>query len=170
MRMTPPRMDALPENSVPNFLPMFRPAMQRKKVTTAMMMDAASAISQPYSEMVKPTERRRCWCYALHEQGTGTELGGLLGLLALDAVHQHLAADVAQQGQRDPRMNVSKDENSSTMVCTQIQPVMGITAWNTPKVPAILHMVSLPILGHADRLPWTPKTHPSPDLRPAGHC
>ena len=33
------------------------------------------------------------------------------------------------------------------MVCTQIQPVMGITAWNTPKVPAILHMVPLPILG-----------------------
>ena len=46
----------MPESSVPNFLPMFRPAMQRKKVTTAMMMDAASAIIQPYSEMVKPTE------------------------------------------------------------------------------------------------------------------
>ena len=50
-------MDALPESFVPNFLPMRRPAMQMKKVTTAMMSDAARAIRQPYSEMVKPTER-----------------------------------------------------------------------------------------------------------------
>ena len=46
MRMTPPRMDALPESSVPNFLPMFRPAMQRKKVTTAMMMPPAPSASR----------------------------------------------------------------------------------------------------------------------------
>ena len=57
IRMTPPRILALPESCVPNFLPMRRPAMQRMKVTTAMMIAAVSAISQPYSEMVKPTER-----------------------------------------------------------------------------------------------------------------
>ena len=57
MRMTPPRILALPESCVPNFLPMRKPAMQIKKVTTAMMMAAVSAINQPYSEMVKPTER-----------------------------------------------------------------------------------------------------------------
>jgi len=34
IRMTPPRIFALPESCVPNFLPMHRPAMQRKKVTT----------------------------------------------------------------------------------------------------------------------------------------
>ena len=57
MRMIPPSTEALPESLVPNFLPMRRPAMQRKKVTTAMMPEAVSAISQPYSAMVKPTER-----------------------------------------------------------------------------------------------------------------
>ena len=31
MRIMPPRMDALPESFVPNFLPMRRPAMQMKK-------------------------------------------------------------------------------------------------------------------------------------------
>ena len=40
---------------------------------------------------------------ALHEQCTGAELCGFFGFLAPDAIHKHLAADVAQQCQRDPR-------------------------------------------------------------------
>ena len=70
MRMMPPRMDALPESLVPNFLPMRRPAM--------------------------------------HEQCTRTQLCCFFGLFALDAIHQHFAADVAQQCQRDPRDELFK--------------------------------------------------------------
>ncbi len=130
MRMTPPRMDALPESLVPNFLPMRRPAMQMKEGDGRNDEGAASAISQPYSEMVKPTERASMLVATpCMNSAPGAELCGLLGLLALDAVHQHLAADVAQQDARAIHgMNVSKDENSSTMVCTQTQPVMGMTA------------------------------------------
>ena len=52
MRMTPPSTEALPESLVPNFLPMRRPAMQMKKVTTAMMSDAARVIvSVPFHEV-----------------------------------------------------------------------------------------------------------------------
>ena len=57
MRMTPPRTEALPESLVPNFLPMESPAAQMKKVTNAMMREQTSAMNQPYSEMVKPTDR-----------------------------------------------------------------------------------------------------------------
>ena len=47
---------ALPESLVPNFLPMARPASQMKKVTIATMREQTSAMNQPYSEMVKPTD------------------------------------------------------------------------------------------------------------------
>ena len=40
MRMIPPRIEALLENFVPNFLPITSPVMQIKKVITAMMRDA----------------------------------------------------------------------------------------------------------------------------------
>ena len=40
--------------------------------------------------------------HALHEEGTGAQRGGFLGFLAPDAIDQHLAADIAQQGKGDP--------------------------------------------------------------------
>lgn len=45
---------------------------------------------------------------ALHEQCTRTQLCGLFGLFALDAIHQHFAANIAQQSQRDPRDELFK--------------------------------------------------------------
>ncbi len=114
---------------MPNFLPMRKPAMQRMKVTTRNNDGSTSAISQPYSEMVKPTgEGIDAGSHTLHEQCSGAELRRLLGFLAPDAVQQHLAADVTQQCQRDPRDQGLKDANSSTMVCTHTQPIMGIAA------------------------------------------
>ena len=40
--------------------------------------------------------------HALHEEGTGAQLNGLLGLFAPDALQQHLAANVRQQNEGDP--------------------------------------------------------------------
>ena len=43
IRMTPPRMEALPARRVPNFLPMASPAIQMKNVTMPMMSDSTNA-------------------------------------------------------------------------------------------------------------------------------
>ena len=47
-----------------------------------------------------------------------------------DALDEHLAADVAQQDEGDPgdELFQSEREQASTMVWTQTQPVMGMTA------------------------------------------
>ena len=90
MRMMPPRMDALPESLVPNFLPMrsHQPAVFRNGKADGKSINAGS--------------------HALHEQCTRTQLCCFFGLFALDAIHQHFAADVAQQSQRDPRDELFK--------------------------------------------------------------
>lgn len=45
-RITPPRMEALLDSLVPNFLPMIRPPQQMAKVTTPMIRDSTRAASQ----------------------------------------------------------------------------------------------------------------------------
>ena len=100
MRMTPPSTEALPESLVPNFLPMRRPAMQRKKVTDGN--DAGSRQRHQPAILRNGKAHREgvnAGGHALHEEGTGTQRGGFLGLLAPDAIHQHLAADDSPAGQ-----------------------------------------------------------------------
>lgn len=52
-----------------------RPAIQRKKVTTAMMPEAVSAISQPYPAMAADREGINAGGHALHKEGTGDQRG-----------------------------------------------------------------------------------------------
>ena len=47
MRMTPPRMEALPAKTVPNLRPMSRPTVQMTKVTAAMMAAQTNAWTRP---------------------------------------------------------------------------------------------------------------------------
>ena len=47
---------ALLENTVPNFLPRISPKKQIKNVSTPIISAATTAISKPYSAIVKPTE------------------------------------------------------------------------------------------------------------------
>ena len=56
IKMAPPSTEALPARCVPKRRPITSPAVQITKVTAAMMPAHASAISGPYSAMVKPTD------------------------------------------------------------------------------------------------------------------
>ena len=76
MRMIPPRTEAFPASLVPNFLPMCRPAMQIKKVQQDEGVQLDSLLDVLFLHSVRADE---------HVQ-----------LLALDALHQHLSADVGQ--------------------------------------------------------------------------
>ena len=46
IKITPPKMLALPARRVPAVLPIFKPPMQIAKVTAAMIRDAARAVMQ----------------------------------------------------------------------------------------------------------------------------
>ena len=103
--------------------------MQRKKVTTAMMRDATNAISQPYSEMVKPTESASmlvatpCMNRAPALSSVASSASSPLMPSTSILPPMYPSRISAIHG-----MNVSKDENSSTMVCTHTQPAIGISA------------------------------------------
>ena len=98
MRMTPPRIEALSENFVPNFLPITNPAMQIKKVITAMMRDAVSAMTKPYSAMVKPTDK------ASMEVATPCTISvPKPSFVFSDSLNHHLSADKGKKYQGNPR-------------------------------------------------------------------
>ena len=100
----PPRMDALPESLVPNF---FADAQARHadKEGDHRNDERCRKCHQPAVFRNGEAHRKRinAGSHALHEQCTRTQLSCFFGLFALDAIHQHFAADVAQQSQRDPR-------------------------------------------------------------------
>ena len=119
----------MPESLVPNFLPMDRPASQMKNVTTAMMREQTRAISQPYSEMVKPTDSA-----SMLVATPCTKSAPALSSAASSASSPLMPSSSILPPMYPSRsnaihgMNCSKDENSSTMVWTQIQPAIGMIA------------------------------------------
>ena len=103
MRMIPPSTEALPESLVPELFADVQARIQRKKVTTAMMPEASQRHQPAILRNGKAhREGIDAGGHALHKEGTGTQRGGFLGFLAPDALDQHLAADIAQQGKGDP--------------------------------------------------------------------
>ena len=103
MRMTPPKILALPASLVPNFLPMNTPAKHRRKVTQPMMRHSVSAIKKVKSAMVKPTDRasREVAMPGGKSAAMPTAVFSVLPLVA-DALEKHLPADEGEQDERDP--------------------------------------------------------------------
>ena len=98
-------------------------------MTAAMITDAASAIVQSYSEMVKPTERASM-LVATPCTKRAPALSSMASSVSSPLMPSNsiLPPMYASRMRAIQGMNISKDENSSTMVWTQTQPVMGMTA------------------------------------------
>lgn len=56
IKITPPKIPALPENFIPTFLPIIIPKRQIINVTTAIIKTQIKAEDKSYSEIVNPTE------------------------------------------------------------------------------------------------------------------
>ena len=77
----PPKIWALFERTVPNFLPMSKPNIQIINVTTAIMSAAAKAIFKSYSAMTKPSDKLYLSYAAMNGEGKSIRPSYLIGTL-----------------------------------------------------------------------------------------
>ena len=134
---------------MPIFLPISSPAPQTANVTAEMISEAASAAAQSYAAIVKPTESASMdVATPCRKSAPGVSRG-------------------AAQSSRPPRSPSStilppipssrisaiqgtafwKERKISTMVRTQTQPVIGISAWKKAYTPATAHPRRTPMRG-----------------------
>ena len=126
----PPNISALFDNFVPHFFPSHIPKKERKKVTIAIILAHMNAIHTLYSAMVNPTDSASIEvaipCIMSAKKPT---LGFSNSLLPCLIPYIIIFVPITPRSNRAIQGIIcSNAVKYSTIVCTHIQPIIGMTA------------------------------------------